>query len=400
MRTRLNYIISAVFVFMMIMPFNYQIIKLSLLLICIIIAFFYGYNHIRVSIAKWSFAYLFCNLIAILFALIYGNPGYMFYINTYFLWPILYMLLFSSLNTDFYEVFHKFLRIGIWIVLTLGLYSFIFYNMNGLLKEDIFGIEPMIRPGLPFIAIDSGCVNSIIFLCSYFIAYSLYNKERNILMLFFCFVFIFITSRRIMYLNLFLAIFAYYYFLRKCHIPINLKVLKYLFFIAFIFILVSVSVIIYYDWFSLADMQNFFSEVSDASDSERVAQFDSLIAGWVDRPLFGNGTGVNASYVRSDIPGMYELTYISMLFERGIIGFFFFMGLLLYLNKKAIKILSRNPIYRQYLLPLLIAVDMMLVANTSNNYTQAFDYTWMLFILFPYLSKNEYGKDLRCYSRV
>ena len=141
----------------------------------------------------------------------YGNPGYIYYVNTYFLWPILYTLLVASIDVDFFEVFHKQLRIGIWIVLALGFYTFIFYNFNGIVREDIFSIKPMIRPGLPFIAISDGCVNSIIFLYSYFIAYSLYNKERNLILLSFCFIFVFITSRRIIYIELLLAIFMYFY---------------------------------------------------------------------------------------------------------------------------------------------------------------------------------------------
>lgn len=65
--------------------------------------------------------------------------------------------------------------------------------------------------------------------------------------------------------------------------------------------------------------------IGNDNNDPRIAQFESLIAGWVEKPLLGNGTGVNASVIRSDIPGTYELSYIAMLFERGIIGMLIFV---------------------------------------------------------------------------
>ena len=387
---KINYLLAGLaFMFMMIMPFKFQIVKLSLVLVSIVYAAKKNQINPGSYQKNWVVIFILCNLLPFIYAIISGNPGYDLYINTYFLWPILYSLLVGSLNDDFYEFFHKILSIGIWVVLGIGLYVFIFYNLNGIVSEDILSVQPKMRPGMPFITISDGCVNSIIFLYSYFLVFGLLNKDINYKLLASCFVFVFVTSRRVIYAELVLAIILYVIIASVCKIKIPRKIISSMIIGVIIFAVVAVSLIRYYGWFEFNEIIDAFEAISEASDGERIEQYKALINGWLEKPFLGNGTGIDASYSRSDKPGTYELSYIAILFERGVIGFTIYIGLLLSLNVKAIKTVKRFPCKGKYLIPHLIAIDMMLVANATNNYIQAFDYTWVLFILFPFFRRNK-----------
>jgi hypothetical protein len=68
-----------------------------------------------------------------------------------------------------------------------------------------------------------------------------------------------------------------------------------------------------------------FFDKKEGGDEERYLQYKSLIEGWLKSPLIGSGVGAVASYVRSDEqPWSYELYFISILFQQGIIGFFMY----------------------------------------------------------------------------
>ena len=397
--TPLHYrIVGPLLVFMIIYPFNLQLVKLSLILLCLLFAYSTGIVFRSTIFTKWTLIYLFCNFFPFLLGILYNNPGYHYYIATYFLWPILYYILFRTVDTSFYELFHKCLKIGTWIVLFVGLFAFVYHNIFG--TEYILGVKSVYRPGLPFIAIKDGCVNSILLIYSYFIVYSLLNKEKNILLLMLCFVFVFVTSRRVLYAELLLAVLLYFFLARICHIHINRKVVRVFVFLVIILLFVSVFVINYFGFFELKDMLTFFDEISEASDGYRVDQYDALIKGWHNHPLFGSGTGVDAAESRSPTPGTYELTYVAYLFERGVFGLSLYLYLLVFLNIRSIQVLRRYSESRRFLLPLLVSVDMILVANATNPYTSAFDYMWMLFIIFPLLNTKFYAKGLRSNTSV
>lgn len=88
----------------------------------------------------------------------------------------------------------------------------------------------------------------------------------------------------------------------------------------FIFILVQS-----FEVFDFTELMNFVeSAIGDDNTDPRIDQLHSLIIGWEEAPLLGKGSGINASVVRSDLPGTYELSYVALLFERGIIGFAYF----------------------------------------------------------------------------
>lgn len=400
--TVIDKMLSFLFVFMMVFPFELQFVKLLLAMICLIYSYGNGFVYKSRILGNWFILYLICNFVPFFMGFVMGNPGYSYYFASYFLWPILYFFLFLTINLRFYKTFHLYLKIGTYVVVSIGLIAFFLFNFVGYTGSFLL-LLPSYIPNLtlPVVTITEGCVNSIIFLYSYFIVYTLLNKERNYLLLLLCFVFVLITTRRIIYVELILAVVLYFVFAKASHIEVGKKILWTLLILFLVFMVAAVYLIEQFEFFELSEVLDFIDNKSEDSDGLRVDQYNDLIKGWSNHPILGSGTGINASEAssRSEIPGAYELTYVAILFERGIVGFTLYMGLLLFMNIKSLKVLKRYAASRKYLLPMIVAVDMMLVANATNAYTQAFDYLWMLFIVFPLLNIKFYKsheKDLRC----
>ena len=125
-----------------------------------------------------------------------------------------------------------------------------------------------------------------------------------------------------------------------------------------------------------------FGDSSNLSASARVEQFYALFQGWMDNPLFGSGHGAAAlGSVRSDEQAWaYELSYLALLFQIGLIGSLIYFSALLWTIIKSICIVRTNPKAAGMLLPLLVGLICFLVANATNPYLAKFDYLWTIFL--------------------
>ncbi len=129
-----------------------------------------------------------------------------------------------------------------------------------------------------------------------------------------------------------------------------------------------------------------FSSLADSGSAlERGLQFDALMRGFYERPVFGHGLGSTAASFGSlrslDLPWAYELTYIYYLFAVGFVGFLVYgagiIALVLGLHR-----MTRRPDCRPYAVPLLAGLVGFVIANATNPYLAKFDYMFVLFI--PY----------------
>lgn len=263
----------------------------------------------------------------------------------------------------------------------------------------LMGYDATIRPGFPFVAISGGAITSVIFV--YFFFFSFYLVATRLTKLDWINVvlgvfYIFFTSRRVLFIN-FLLSFVFVFLLilimnRKVKIEL-FKTFKCKAYFMFCFLAIIVVVSLLFDFVDFLEIGEFVdSAVGDNSDP-RVVQFKSLMFGWSEKPIFGNGTGVNAGVVRSNIPGVYELSYVAMLFERGIIGTLVFVLQYLILMYWSIQSLKKGKIDCKYILSLIIAVNLFMIANATNPYLGAFDHIWFLFLPFVIIRLSENSKN-------
>ena len=137
-----------------------------------------------------------------------------------------------------------------------------------------------------------------------------------------------------------------------------------------------------------------FSDVSNLSAYLRREQFFALLAGWLDSPFIGSGLGATASgSLRSvEQPWAYELSYMALLFQTGLIGMFVYCSAVVWVLLKSIKVMRVMPESAALILPVLSGVTCFLIVNATNPYLTKFDYLWVLFlpiaVLNAYLLKG------------
>lgn len=130
-----------------------------------------------------------------------------------------------------------------------------------------------------------------------------------------------------------------------------------------------------------------FAFSTDPSAMLRREQFYSLLNGWLESPLLGNGLGTSASMIRSDVtPWIYELTYVNRLFHTGILGAVIYVSLYLWIFYTGLRIARQNPSSGVLIIPLLAGLAGMLIANATNPYIAAFDYMWITFLPLAFIN--------------
>lgn len=392
------------FALILIFPYQYQLIKAVLLAIILVYVFFGKYD-VRFSkkVFLWVLVYILMNTFSMSYGLIRGNPAPLAYFNVYFLWPIAYFILVTLVNRHIFNKMIVVMRYSLLLILCLGIIAFVYLNVNFIKSGDLFGYVATIRPGFPFIAISGGATTNVIYLYFFFLSIILIDYKTatviDYINLFLGVLFIFFTSRRALMLDFafsFVLIVFFYPFLRRTDKKVMLNSYRRVSFILFLFTVIIGWIVLTFELFDFKEIENFVSDAfgKDKNDP-RINQAISLIDGWQEAVFWGNGSGVNAEVVRSEIPGTYELSYLAMLFERGLIGFIIFIFQYVLLNYWGIKQLKRE-FFSKYLLASMVALNLFMLANASNPYLMAFDHIWVLFItlIFINLSTGKQHENL------
>jgi O-antigen ligase len=135
-----------------------------------------------------------------------------------------------------------------------------------------------------------------------------------------------------------------------------------------------------------------FDFQSNDSNIERRLQFTALVDGIEQSPLIGSGLGAVASYLRSDEqPWAYELSYMALLFQFGILGFAAYAaGMLQMLRHMARRVRSKalDRSQRVAFACLIAGLVSFLIANATNPYLAKFDYMWVIFLPLALLRRS------------
>jgi len=142
--------------------------------------------------------------------------------------------------------------------------------------------------------------------------------------------------------------------------------------------------------FDLAKMAEVFVigfNISDTAEDigalDRFEQLNALIRGWMAHPLIGVGLGASAEAygsVRSELPWAYELSYLALLYQVGIVGFIIFASGVIWIYRMGIKIINRDSLLGISMLPILVGMSTLLIANATNPYLVRFDGLWAIFL--------------------
>jgi len=134
----------------------------------------------------------------------------------------------------------------------------------------------------------------------------------------------------------------------------------------------------------LANVGSIFNFDSNASNLERMFQFDALVQGICDNPVFGAGAGAVAAYSRSDTqPWAYELYYIAVAFQYGLIAFIIYSSGIMYLLWNQAKCACSKTLdepSRLFFVCFLSGFISFIISSATNPYLCTFDYMWVIFI--------------------
>lgn len=119
----------------------------------------------------------------------------------------------------------------------------------------------------------------------------------------------------------------------------------------------------------------------EASSGLRYLQAHSLWEAFTNSPLIGHGLGSAVDVIRSDdMPWAYELSYLALLMNVGIIGFLVYSFSVAWVAFKGMQLSRKNCEFARLFVPLLSALCAFLIMNATNPYLGKFDYLWVIFL--------------------
>lgn len=386
------------FILMFFFTFQFPIFKLITILLIIII----GYSKKKVFVAKKNanliITFVFVNLVFTFNAFLNNNPAPIVRIGVDVVWPIIYLFLLSLIGRSFWRYFNTAIKYSLFILILLGIVSTIYFNLFGPIDEGTFICSSSVRPDFPILALSGPCVVTFMIMYFYYFAHIIISKsefslfDKSIIIL--GIVFIFLTSRRALYINFFLFFIILGVINSKVRYKSRMvsKKIRKLFGYLVAFIVFVILLLAYNEILDTKMLQSFLENIYVADNTDpRFEQQKALLDGWYDSFFIGNGPGVNAAVVRSDtIVGAYELSYYAMLFSKGIIGFLFFWIMVFWLCKETLKT-YRKDVFYQDSIPVITTLILFLIANSSNPYLDSFDFEWILFL--PLVFINNYEKE-------
>jgi hypothetical protein len=127
----------------------------------------------------------------------------------------------------------------------------------------------------------------------------------------------------------------------------------------------------------------FTSALFDSPDAElRQVMFRRLRDGWLESPAVGFGIGAGLSdFVRSyDQPWAYELSYMALLYQTGLVGVLLYAGAVLWIYLTGIRMIRTGHPFSSYVVPVLTGMTSFLIANATNPYLAKYDYLWVIFL--------------------
>lgn len=125
-----------------------------------------------------------------------------------------------------------------------------------------------------------------------------------------------------------------------------------------------------------------FDPSRSASTSHRARQFVAMMDGLESRPLIGYGFGsVVEEVIRSsEAPWAYELMYVKLLYNVGLIGFIPYLVGFCWMCHRLLSIIQTGSVLGYHAAPMLVASISFIISSATNPYLNKFGYMWVIFI--------------------
>lgn len=388
------------FFLMLVMPKVYQIERGILLAFIMLVGLIYSLNgkwRLNTTILFWGALTVSASMLFVFIGAINSSPGALRVSTVYVIWPLVFLFLMGIVKKP--EQLYPFLKVIILAAITVSIMGIMLvvdgvFNLN--LNLGIFFDKQSAGLGIYDGVIEfrllnmSTAIYALPFILGVLFAPSNlppFNKNwRKLAWIAFTLlvVVLLISGRRAFLLIALLSPFIVWGLLIMANIRVY--ILKWMI-IGIIFAIALIGLVV--PTFSLDFgllWENFISafntQNNTSSVSVRKVQFLALIEGWINTPIFGAGHGAAAAGVVRDQsqPWAYELSYIALLFQTGLIGIIIYSSAVLWIFIKGISIMRTIPESAGLLVPCLSGLSCFLVANATNPYLGSFDYLWVIFL--------------------
>jgi hypothetical protein len=325
------------------------------------------------------------------------HVGAMKQFQVFVIWPFVYLLLISAVNSKKVVLgLHMIVKYSSILILLIWLLNLLIWlDLISYILPDIFIGKIVFGYGV--LESRFAFMSSLPFIIPYFFAVvfqpleatSSFERKVQIIILLLLIVFVATSGRRLLMLitvisPLMLILFQWR-FIKSKFVKLTIFILP----IILIFITIKLG------------MHEYFLEGFYFSDSARGTQFSALIDGWVESPVLGSGHGANVEYIRnSDMPWSYELTYVALLYQIGIIGIVFYFIGIGWIYYSSVKIINSNGFYSRFMLYNLCGLTGMLIANITNPYLVRFDGMWSFFMVLALINLLKIHSNRSCYGVV
>jgi O-antigen ligase len=358
-------------------------------------------NVKKISYNKTVINLFILNIAASIFYILIGflnnSPGVVKVSTVYFVWPILFLYFVGFMNTTKVAPYFNYGIIagGILsclLILNNILNTFGYLSINNNIISEALGFSVFWEGG--FTKISS--TNLVTVFCVYVLTLAIlllpkpirktiYPKSAFVIFaMVMCAVLLFLSGRRAFWLigmlSLVIIILIYHF----SGLQMNFK--RYFIYLAIV-LFISVFLFSYLAFDNDRFLQEFssifvFDDPSAESNLLRKEQYEALMQGWSISPIWGSGLGsVAPGSIRDPIaPWNYELSYIALLFQTGIVGVIIYTCSILWIVFKSIQLVRKNKENAAILLPLVCTLVSFLLVNATNPYLAKFDYLWVIFL--------------------
>ena len=338
-----------------------------------------------------------------------GAPGVAKQAQVYVIWPLVYLLLISELSDkDIFNKVQNILLIATLIIIAFG-FNYILselgiispvINTNFTTEEVRYGIQE------GHMKLEVIGLNSLAFLIPYMVTLVINHDPRNenklykysqLVTLFLGLALVIISGRRALLLVTMLApvitLIMKAYQDRSGFKHSFAQFFKVIGMIAITMLILPVAIGNIID-INLAGIYDFFvsgfdfSSSAGHSESLRKESFYALLDGWLSSPLLGSGLGsYTSTNIRStDMPWSYELHYMSLLFQTGVVGFVSYCIGIGWLFWTSLKIIRRNDYFSSLVMPFLVGFTCFLIASATNPYLPSFEGIWVIFLIIAVIN--------------
>lgn len=404
MKIKLENIGYFLFFLMIVVPVSFKTLKLVLTILLITYIVLKKKTAFSLDVIILSIIYTIMGFLWVIYGYIMNTPGALRVSTVHVIYPMLFTLLLSLITKfEHIENLNKLILLSnlfisiyaTWVIL------FVLKIIPDSYFINLFGENLTYSPKGKSLAIAFSALPTLFFSIPYLIAKLLSQsrvnfllKNSNLVLLLIFTLFISIINRRnALYLVILLSPIITLYF--KSFLPFAKKkytikfksLLIYGTLLIIIFILgisfltnINLSNIIT-DFFAGFDFKN------DASASVRRLQFFSLTNSWLESPLIGHGLGAGTELTRStEMPWAYELYYLSILHNMGILGFSIYVFGIVWIYKNGILIIKKGINLSYYMIYILVGFTTFLIASATNPYIGKFDYMWVIFIPVAFIN--------------